>query len=214
MPGAMLHTTRNKVVILDLGNVVLDWDVDRILNSLDLAAEEKNLLREQLFCHQHWLDLDHGRETETAVVSQVCQRTPLSRDTVEIALGAARESLAPIEESVMLMREIANSGIEMHCLSNMSRETWAHIRQHELFDLFDGIVISAIEGCMKPDAEIFQLTIERFDLQPSNTLFVDDSLPNIDTARRLGLDGFHFKRSRGCYSEIRKRLFQDTGKKA
>lgn len=205
----MVRAARSMVVIFDLGNVVLDWDVSRILNSLNLAAEEKNLLREELFLHQHWLDLDHGRESETAVVAKVSQTTPLARETVEMALSAARNSLAPIEETLLLMREIADSGIEMHCLSNMSRETYAHIKHREMFDMFDGIVISGIEGCMKPDDDIFHLTIKRFDLEPSNTLFIDDSLPNIDTARRLGLDGFHFKRSQNCYSEIRKRLFPE-----
>ncbi len=203
----MIHPNRNKVVILDLGNVVLDWDVDRILDSLNLEIEELNLLRKELFSHQDWLDLDHGKESEMAVVSKVCERSLLSQDSVEGALLAAKNSLAPIAESILLMQEISNYGIEMFCLSNMSRETYGHIKDQELFDMFSGIVISGVEGCMKPNEDIFHLTINRFGLEPADTLFIDDSLPNIETSQRLGINGFHFKCSQNCYSEIRKLLF-------
>lgn len=203
----MIRTIQNRVVILDLGNVVLDWNVDRILDSLNLEAEESRLLRTELFSHQDWLDMDHGKESESTIVSKVCDRSDLSSAVVEGALLAAKNSLAPIEESIALMQEISDKGIKMHCLSNMSRETYSHIKDHDLFDMFLGIVISGIEGCMKPNDDIFHLTLERFELDPSETLFIDDSLPNIETAKRLGMHGFHFKRSQGCYRELRKTLF-------
>jgi HAD superfamily hydrolase (TIGR01509 family) len=199
---------RDRVVILDLGNVVLDWNVDRILGSLDADSRERDLLREQLFEHRRWLDLDHGKISEAAVIAELDDRTPLSREIVESALEATRQSLEPIAESVSLMQQISDRGIEMFCLSNMSRETWNHVCKMELFDLFSGIVISAIEGCMKPGEEIFRLTLERFALRPRATLFIDDSAANVETSRRLGIEGFHFRRSPACYDEIRSRLFR------
>lgn len=204
----MIRARQQKVVILDLGNVVLDWDVDRILDSLNIEAEEVKLLRNELFYHQNWLDMDQGKESESAVVSKICGRSSLSKATIENALLAAKNSLAPIEESMVLMQEISDKGIEMHCLSNMSRETYAHIKEHELFDMFNGIVISGVEGCVKPDDDIFHLTLERYGLDPSETLFIDDSLPNIKTAHRLGISSFHFKRSQNCYADIRNILFE------
>jgi len=203
----MIRTNQNKVVILDLGNVVLDWDVNQILDSLNLETEEMELLRNELFSHQDWLDMDHGKEPESTIVSKVCERSGLSYVTVENALLATKNSLAPIQESIILMEEISDNGTEMYCLSNMSRETYAHIKGHGLFDMFSGIIISGIEGCMKPNDDIFHLTIDRFELDPSETLFIDDSLPNINTAQRLGINGFHFKRSQDCYKELRRILF-------
>jgi len=203
----MIRINRNKVVILDLGNVVLDWDVDRILGSLNLEIDELNLLKKELFSHQDWLDMDHGKLSETAVVSSICERSPLTKDAIEVALLAAKNSLSPIAESISLMQEISDNGIEMFCLSNMSCETYDHIKDNELFDMFSGIVISGVEGCMKPNEDIFHLTINRFRLEPMDTLFIDDSMSNIETAQRLGINGFHFKRSQNCYSEIRELLF-------
>jgi len=203
----MFRSNQNKVVIFDLGNVVLHWDVDRVLDSLCLGSEETKLLRKELFLHQAWLDLDHGKTSEPMVVAEVCNRSSLTSGTVEAALSAARHSLLPIAESVALLQEVSDNGIEMYCLSNMSRENYDHIKSLELFRMFSGVVISGVEGCMKPDEEIFQLIINRFNLDPADTLFIDDSLPNIRTAQRLGINGFHFKGSQSCYAEIRKLLF-------
>ena len=205
----MTQKNRDKVVIFDLGNVVLNWDVERILNSLGLETQELELLRSELFNHQHWVDLDHGLDTEEGVISKICLRSPLNREVVEKAILAAKNSLVPFDETVSLMREVSDSGIEMLCLSNMSEETYDHIKHYEFFEWFDGIVISGIEKCIKPNEDIFHLIINRYDLIPAGTLFIDDSKPNIDTANRLGINAFHFKRSPDCYSAIRKMLFSE-----
>jgi len=194
-------------VIFDLGNVVLDWNIDKILKSLDLSQKERNLLNIGLFKHQDWLDMDQGVKTERLVVSRVVSRSSLRKNVVEQALLAAKTSLTSIPQSIQLMQDLYDAGIKMYCLSNMSSETYEHIKTQEFFNLFDGIVISGHEKCMKPDAKIFDLTIQRYGLSPSETLFIDDSLPNISTACDLGILGFHFKRSNACYSKIRDLLF-------
>ena len=171
-----------------------------------IARNQPNLLRRELFYHQDWLDMDHGKASEALVLSNVCERSSLSRNTVERALLAAKKSLSPISETLLLMREFTSSGTKMYYLSNMSRETYDHIKNLELFNMFSGIVISGIEGCMKPNEDIFHLTLNRFGLEATDTLFVDDSLENIETAQRLGIPAFHFKRSKDCYSEIRSLL--------
>lgn len=95
----------------------------------------------------------------------------------------------------------------MYCLSNMSRETYEHIERHDFFRMFNGILISGVERCMKPDKEIFSLLIERFELIPGKTLFIDDSIDNIEAAKRHGIKGFHFRGQNSCYAGIRELLF-------
>jgi putative hydrolase of the HAD superfamily len=202
-----LELAHKKAVVFDLGNVVLDWNIDRILSSMSLEPAERNSLRAELFMHNDWVDLDHGKHTEKSVVAKVCARSSLSRETVENALSAARYSLSEIEETIHLMREISDKGIRMYCLSNMSRETYDHIKDNSFFTMFSGVLISGMEGCIKPNEDIFHLLLDRFDLNPVNTIFIDDSIANVETANRLGIHGFHFKRSSNCYSGIRDLLF-------
>lgn len=202
-----MNTKPVNAVILDLGNVVLEWNVEGILGSLDLGSDLTDILRKELFAHQDWLDLDHGKTSEAEVVRGICKRSALEAEVVESALVATKHSLKPFAESIRLMQEIADREIAMFCLSNMSCESWNHIRSMQLFEMFDGIVISGIEECMKPDEEIFHRTLDRYELEPSTTLFVDDSLPNIVTSRRLGINGFHFQGSEDCYAGVRNQVF-------
>ena len=52
--------------------------------------------------------------------------------------------------------------------------------------------MSGEEGVLKPSAAIFQVLVDRFDLVPAETLFVDDAAVNVDGARRFGLQAHHF----------------------
>ncbi len=199
----MTRRERKTVVILDLGNVVLDYDVERILASLALDPEIHSLLRDELFGHPQWLELDRGSMDEADIRQSVGQRTGLDDDLIADALLAMKNSLDPIPQTLALMQELAAAGLPLYCLSNMSRETWAHINDHELFDLFEGVLISGHEGMIKPDPAIFERMLERFAIAADTSLFVDDLQANVDSARTLGIDAFHFRRSADCYAALR-----------
>lgn len=64
--------------------------------------------------------------------------------------------------------------------------------QMGFLELFDGLIISAAESLIKPDPAIFQLCIERFQLEPARFLFVDDLETNIAAAQKESLQGFLF----------------------
>ena len=195
---------RKPVVIFDLGNVVLDWNVDKILASLDLAPTDRVQLERELFAHGDWLALDRGSKTEAEVIAEICARASLAPELIERTLGAARDSLDPLEESIALLHELSTAGHRLYCLSNMSRENWAHIRDRAFFGLFDGIVISAHEGYLKPEAEIFECLLRRYAIAPADAFFIDDVAINVEAARRLGIDGYRFRRTPQCYDAIRR----------
>lgn len=86
----------------------------------------------------------------------------------------------------------------VYVLSNTNPIMW-NTRIKELFeqegmqreDYFDGIVTSFEAGVMKPDAAIFEYTSQNLGINPSETLFLDDSKANIAAAEALGWRGAH-----------------------
>ena len=56
---------------------------------------------------------------------------------------------------------------------------------------FNGLLISGEDNMMKPDAEIYELAITRFNLIPQETVFIDDKLENIEAAKKLHLKTIH-----------------------
>jgi HAD superfamily hydrolase (TIGR01509 family) len=70
------------------------------------------------------------------------------------------------------------------------------------WDRFRGIVVSGEVGLVKPDPEIFHHLAQRYGLVPAETVFIDDHLPNIESARRLGFQTIHFADAAQCRREL------------
>ena len=186
-------------VLFDLGNVVINWDTQSVVDSLDLPTSHKSEMKRELFDHQDWSNLDHGLVSEPEVVTRIQERTNFDADTINAALDAARRSLTTISESLVLMYEIKAAGLPIYCLSNMSIETYGYIKDRmEFFECFTGVIISGHEKCMKPSPEIYKLTLDRFSLNASETFFIDDSEANVAAARKSGIESYLFKRTDNC----------------
>ncbi|RMG90501.1 MAG: HAD family phosphatase [Chloroflexi bacterium] len=66
-------------------------------------------------------------------------------------------------------------------------------KHYPILDAFDLVVCSAEEKVMKPNPLIYQRTLVRLGRQPEETVFIDDSLPNVQAARALGIHAVHFR---------------------
>ena len=92
------------------------------------------------------------------------------------------------------MKQLKQKGYQLYGLSNWSAETFPHAREkYGFFELFDDIVLSGAVGYNKPEPEIFQILLERTGRRAQECLFIDDSLANIEQARRMGFATIHFE---------------------
>ncbi|MBU2051583.1 HAD-IA family hydrolase, partial [Patescibacteria group bacterium] len=73
---------------------------------------------------------------------------------------------------------------------------------------FELIIDSSVVGMMKPDKEIYLLTCQKLQLKPSQCLFVDDDLKNVEAAIKLGFKTVHFKEPEESVKLIRKILYE------
>jgi len=186
-----------------LGGVVLDWNPDSILERYYADEESRATLKSVMFQHPDWLLMDRGVILESEMVDRVRQRTP--RSPVELAglLQAVRESLAPKPDTVALIDRLAQRGVALYCLSNMPATTFAYLRErYDLWSVFRGIVISGEINMMKPEREIFEHLLTRYELTARDTIFIDDHEPNIQAAAQLGIKTVWFRDARQCEAEL------------
>jgi putative hydrolase of the HAD superfamily len=117
------------------------------------------------------------------------------------------EALHPNEEMIALMRELKASGLKMAMLTNNVRE-WEPLWRSMLpvDEIFEEIVDSAFVGCRKPEARIYELTLERIGMPAEACLFVDDLAPNIEGAEAAGMSAVHFRDNAQAIAEIRAAL--------
>jgi putative hydrolase of the HAD superfamily len=90
---------------------------------------------------------------------------------------------------VEAVRRARAGGVRTALVSN----SWGvHRYPHDLFDeLFDGVVISGVEGTRKPARRMYELGAERAELAPAQCVFVDDLPFNLTPAQELGMATVH-----------------------
>ena len=114
------------------------------------------------------------------------------------------EALHPNAEMIELMRELKRSGKRMAMLTNNVRE-WEPLWRPMLpvDEIFETVVDSGFVGCRKPEAKIYEMTLERLDLPAEACLFVDDIEVNCAGARKAGMTAVHFVDNEQAMGEIR-----------
>jgi len=117
------------------------------------------------------------------------------------------EALHPNGEMIELMRELKASGLTMAMLTNNVRE-WEPLWRSMLpvDEIFEEIVDSAFVGCRKPEARIYELTLERIGMRAEDCLFIDDLHPNCEGAEAIGMSAVHFRDNEQAIGEIRAAL--------
>ena len=180
-----------KNVVFDLGRVVFAQDPTKS------SAEFK-----QFFSYvsltpmpQFWVDYDMGVLTLDQVADELAAyrgvEPNFAREMIDIAIGK-QETIAPTAE---LIADLKQAGYKLYVLSNMSREFIDFLREQEVYANFDGDVVSCEVGVVKPMPEIYDLLLDRFSLDPKDTIFIDDRKENIEAAEAKGITAFHFDRN-------------------
>ena len=180
-----------KNVVFDLGRVVFAQDPAKS------TAEFK-----QFFSYvsltpmpQFWTDYDMGVLSFDQVAEELAAyrgvEPEFAREMITIAIGK-QETIRPTEK---LINELKAAGYKLYVLSNMSREFIDFLRKQKVYENFDGDVVSCEVGIVKPMPEIYNLLLERFDLNPAETIFIDDRKENVDAAAAKGITTFHFDRN-------------------
>jgi 2-haloacid dehalogenase len=184
-----------QAVVFDLGGVLIDWDPRYLFRTLfdgDDAAMERFLAD---VCNPAWNGRqDAGRPFAEAVESLALEH-PEQRELIEAYWRRWPETLGDaIEPTVAILAELRQAGVPTYALSNWSAETFPLARpRYPFLEWFEGIVISGDVRVAKPDERIFRHLLERYDLAPGATVFIDDSAANVRAAAALGLIAIHFE---------------------
>ena len=181
---------RIDAVVFDLGGVLIDWSARYLYRSLlpDDAAVDA-FLAEVGFGDWN-TSLDAGRDWDEAV-DWLAARHPARRTLIEAFRDRWEETLGgPIAPVVEILEELRGAGVRTFALSNWSRRTFEIAAPRFPFLRgFDEVVISADVGATKPDPRIYRALLERANLDPEATVFIDDGQANVDGALRLGIAG-------------------------
>ncbi len=176
-------------VIFDFGGVLIDWNPRHLYRKVmsDEHAMERFL---STVCTNEWQAKQNVGRPWTEAVAELVAQHPEQRSLIEAYWDRWPEMMGgAFEETVAIVDQLKRRGVTLYGLTNWSAETFPYARaRFDFVGWFDGIVVSGEVGVAKPSPEIFHHFFQRFGVAPGDAVFVDDHLPNIETARSLGLD--------------------------
>lgn len=194
-----------KNVIFDIGGVLVGLDWKGYIRKFGFSPEKESAITKALIGGPVWKELDRGVLTMEELLECFMALSPEEyRDDVrEVFLksGAFILKRAYAKQWILTLKEY---GYRTYYLSNYS--AWMIGESKKALDflpLLDGGVFSCEVKQIKPDEDIYQSLLTRYpDIVPEESVFLDDTLENIETARRLGFHTIHFRSQEQAETEL------------
>jgi putative hydrolase of the HAD superfamily len=161
------------------------------------------LVKATIFEHVDWLELDRGRLAADEAIRRGAARTGLPPVEIERLFNEVPRSLTPIEETIELVHLLRQSSNKLFVLSNMHHASIMHLEKtYQLWDLFDGGVISCRVQEIKPEPAIYKRLLSEYALNAAQTVFIDDTSENLAAASALGIGAIKFLNADDCKHEL------------
>jgi 2-haloacid dehalogenase len=192
-------------IIFDLGGVLIDWNPSYLYDKMFENNEERKKFFFDNICTFEWNEKqDAGRSLQEAT-EELVQKHPEWKEYIEAFYGRWQEMLGgPIHGTVEVFRQLKETGkYKLYALTNWSGELFpVALELYEFLHWFDGRVVSGDEKMRKPFPEFYQLILNRFQLTPEETLFIDDNLRNVEAAEKMGLKTVRFQSPEQLKNEL------------
>lgn len=179
-------------VIFDIGGVVIPW--------LPQRAFEQVMPAEQVPAFMERIGFDEWNRANDRVRSLVEPEEELVRrfPADEVGIRGYRQHF-PLTITTMvpgtsaIIAELQQAGVTVSALTNWAADPFLVAQQRfGILGRFQDIVISGIEGVVKPEPEIYLLACQRLGISPGEAVFVDDTAANAQAATAVGMTGLHF----------------------
>ena len=195
-----------ETIIFDLGNVLIKWDPKRVYRTIfKTDAQIDKFLAE--ICTMEWNEQQDAGRPIAEANRILIEKYPLYQPEIEAYYGRWTEMLGgEISGTVDVLEELKTSRkYRLYALTNWSAETFPEaLKRYEFLQYFKEILVSGKEGMKKPSAEIYQLALSRFGIDPATAIFIDDSAKNVAGAEAVGIQSIHFKSAEQLRQDLTK----------
>ena len=189
-------------VIFDFGGVILSYlDPAWLSANMPYGAQIQEAIYEYLNSEIIW-EVMRGKLKEMDFWANKAREKGIPAEAIAryLQVQTAREQL---DEKVLAHMRRLKEGYKVGILSNAGDTTRELFEQEYRFhELVDDIVISAEEGLVKPEPEIYILAAQRLATRPERCVFVDDIPENIQAAEGLGMRGVLFTETESSLARL------------
>ena len=195
-----------KNIIFDMGKVLIDFDREYFLDCFNVTDEEdRKILMREVFYSVEWAMMDRGTLDEKDAYEIVIKNIPERLHSKAYdCLSNWDKVVKPIEGMYDYVKELKDRGYKIYLLSNASHRCLdEYFDTFEVSKYFDGRVVSAFFNRVKPEKDIYEHLLNKYNLKREECVFIDDAIQNVDGAIFNGIKALVFY---GDTNDLKERL--------
>lgn len=175
-----------------MGGVLIDYNPEKTLYSL-FDKRTADLALKEIFRNDEWREKDRG----TVTAEQMLERAkpelpPESYEKIAEMTRNLYPYMPPLKQTQELIIKLKRAGYKIYLLSNASLDFYEHKSGIPALAYFDGFLISADYKLLKPEREIYEALYKKFNLSPSECVFIDDVPENCEGSIATGMRAYCF----------------------
>lgn len=184
-----------KNIVFDNGGVIVKYSAETYLDYFKFTEDKQKDL-DQLFVSNEWTSFAKGYISSDEFKLYATNRFPEYYDDVLKILDVnnLKYMIPPYIETLEFIKKLKSDGYNIYLLTDINEDTIQYLKEEiEDFEvLFDGIVYSCRVGMVKKEGKVFSYLLDTLNLNPEETLFLDDSIKNLEEAEKFNIKTYRF----------------------
>lgn len=195
-------------IVFDIGMVLVYFRWRELFAELGFEGEVFEEIAKATVHNPWWNEFDKGQISVEEIEEKYTLSAPQYREEIKKIYPRADKFIIQYEYTLPWIRQLKERGYKVYVLSNWSEIAYEANKETHLkfLEEVDGGILSYREGMIKPDRAIYQLLCERYDIEPSQAVFLDDNKANVDAAIDFGMKAIHFKDYEQAKEELERYL--------
>ena len=190
-----------KNIIFDIAGIFITSDEEEILKmysgKLDVSYEEMRAAYDK-FYKDYEAGILERTEFTRLIFNEVNREVPKDFWQIRLTLKHRFREMFDFLEKL-------KQNYNCYFISNEGKEYWKEVDEKlKISENFIEGIVSFEAGVRKPDTKIFRMLIQKNNLNPEETLFIDDSEGNLKGAEELGINGIHFTKIEKLRKDLEK----------
>lgn len=195
-----------KNIVLDVGRVLVAWQPKQKWKEWGFSEEIVAEFSKKLFDSGVWNEADRGVLTDDEFFALAVEQVPQYEKEFRYFWEHIEEAIWQLPYAKAWIRAMREAGYQVYILSNYGNWCFEKTKESALnfLDDVDGAIFSYQVKQIKPNADIFQTLLDRFELKPEKSVFLDDMPANIEGAKAMGMHGIVFTGLEDALVELEK----------
>ena len=177
-------------IVFDIGNVLAEFSWREHLARFGFTGEKAERIGKAMMLNPTWNELDRGVWSREKLLQSFIKEAPDLEQEIRLVFSDLSTIVRKFPKSDSWVQSLKDRGYHVYYLSNYSSYVRKDTEKELTFmKLMDGGIMSYEVQLIKPDLAIYQTLMERYDLQPEECVFLDDTVRNVEAAQALGIAG-------------------------